>query len=110
MNPGWVYIVTNKPQGYVGVTSDLEGRIWEHRTSVHRGFTDSYNCTRLVWYEDYDDTADAIHREKRLKNWNRAWKIRLIEEMNRSGRTSSKPSCREGDFRVLDIGVALRSA
>ena len=84
MNPGWVYIVTNKPQGvlYVGVTSDLEGRIWEHRNHIQRGFTDSYNCTRLVWYEDYPDITDAIHREKRLKFWKRAWKIRLIEDMN----------------------------
>ncbi|PIO96957.1 GIY-YIG nuclease family protein [Pleomorphomonas carboxyditropha] len=84
MNPGWVYIVTNKPQGvlYIGVTSDLEGRIWEHRNAVHRGFTHSYNCTRLVWYEDYGDITDAIYREKRLKTWKRAWKIGLIEEMN----------------------------
>ena len=84
MNPGWVYIVTNKPQGvlYIGVTSDLEGRIWEHRNHIHRGFTNSYNCTRLVWYEDYDDITDAIYREKRLKTWERAWKIRLVEEMN----------------------------
>jgi len=84
MNPGWVYIVTNKPHGvlYIGVTSDLEGRIWEHRNHIHRGFTNSYNCTRLVWYEDYDDITDAIYREKRLKTWERAWKIRLVEEMN----------------------------
>jgi putative endonuclease len=84
MNPGWVYIVTNKPKGvlYVGVTSDLEGRIWEHRNGVYPGFTSRYNCFRLVWYEDYDDITDAIHREKRLKTWNRAWKIRLVEDMN----------------------------
>ena len=84
MNPGWVYIVTNKPQGvlYVGVTSDLEGRIWEHRTHVYRGFTDSYNCTRLVWYEDYDEIVDAIAREKQVKHWKREWKIKAIEEMN----------------------------
>ncbi len=84
MNPGWVYIVTNKPQGvlYIGVTSDLEGRIWEHRNGIHRGFTSHYNCSRLVWYEDYDDITDAIHREKRLKAWNRVWKIKLVEEMN----------------------------
>jgi putative endonuclease len=84
MNPGWVYIVTNKPKGvlYIGVTSDLEGRIWEHRKHIHRGFTNNYNCTRLVWYEDYNDITDAIHREKRLKTWKRDWKIRLVEEMN----------------------------
>jgi len=84
MNPGCVYIVTNKPRGvlYVGVTSDLERRIWEHRNGLYRGFTDSYNCKRLVWYEDHDEITEAIHREKRLKNWNRAWKIKLIEEMN----------------------------
>jgi putative endonuclease len=84
MNPGRVYIVTNKPKGvlYVGVTSDLEGRVWEHRNGVYPGFTSRYNCSRLVWYEDYDDITDAIHREKRLKTWNRAWKIRLVEDMN----------------------------
>ena len=84
MNPGCVYIVTNKPRGvlYVGVTSDLERRIWEHRNGLYRGFTDSYNCKRLVWYEDHDEITEAIHREKRLKNWNRAWKIQLVEEMN----------------------------
>ena len=84
MNPGWVYIVTNKPKGvlYVGVTSDWEGRVWEHRNGVYPGFTSRYNCSRLVWYEDYDDITDAIHREKRLKTWNRAWKIRLVEDMN----------------------------
>jgi len=84
MKSGCVYIVTNKPQGvlYVGVTADLEGRIWEHRNHIFRGFTDSYNCTRLVWYEDCGDIAEAIHREKRLKFWKRAWKIRHLEEMN----------------------------
>ncbi|CAI9404491.1 hypothetical protein ANOBCDAF_04629 [Pleomorphomonas sp. T1.2MG-36] len=84
MNPGWVYIVTNKPRGvlYVGVTSDLEGRIWEHRNHVYCGFTDSYNCTRLVWYEDYDEITDAIAREKQVKHWKREWKIKAIEEMN----------------------------
>lgn len=84
MKPGWVYILTNKPQGvlYVGVTSDLEGRIWEHRNHVHQGFTDSYNCTQLVWYEDYDEITDAILREKQIKHWKRAWKVQLIEEMN----------------------------
>ena len=86
MKSGCVYIVTNKPQGvlYVGVTSDLEGRIWEHRTHVYRGFTDSYNCTRLVWYEDYDEIVDAIAREKQVKHWKREWKIKAIEEMNPS--------------------------
>ena len=84
MNPGWVYIVTNKPQGvlYVGVTSDLEGRIWEHRNHVFHGFTDSYNCTRLIWDEDYDEIVDAIAREKQVKHWKREWKIKVIEEMN----------------------------
>ncbi len=84
MKPGWVYIVTNKPQGvlYVGVTSDLEGRIWEHRNHVYRGFTGSYNCTRLVWYEDSGDITEAIYREKQLKHWKREWKVQLIEEMN----------------------------
>ncbi|WP_237152045.1 GIY-YIG nuclease family protein [Oryzibacter oryziterrae] len=81
---GYVYIVTNRPNGvlYIGVTADLERRILEHRSRAAPGFTARYGCDRLVWYEDYPDISDAIQREKRLKTWNRAWKIRLIHEMN----------------------------
>ena len=76
----WVYIVTNKPNGtlYVGVTSDLPRRIWEHREGVADGFTKRYALKRLVYAEPHDDMLAAIQREKNLKHWSRAWKVRLI--------------------------------
>lgn len=79
-----VYILASKRNGtlYVGVTSDLRKRIWEHREGFVEGFTKKYNVHRLVYYELFDDMYNAITREKRLKKWNRAWKIRLIEEKN----------------------------
>lgn len=80
----YVYILASKPRGtlYVGVTSDLMRRIWEHRTGVLPGFTSEYKVTKLVWYEQHDTAASAIHREKRLKKWKREWKIELIENAN----------------------------
>lgn len=79
-----VYILASKRNGtlYIGVTSDLRKRIWEHREGFVEGFTKKYNVHRLVYYELFDDMYNAITREKRLKKWNRAWKIRLIEEKN----------------------------
>ena len=67
---------------YVGVTNDLVRRIYEHRTKAVPGFTSKYNITRLVWFEMYDDPISAISREKELKKWKRAWKIKLIEATN----------------------------
>ena len=80
----YVYIVTNKPHGtlYIGVTSDLMRRIWQHRVHAVPGFTDRYNLERLVWFEMHDNPIEAIRREKALKRWNRAWKIELIEKAN----------------------------
>ena len=80
----YVYILSNKTRGtlYIGVTNDLLRRMWEHRTHAPSGFTDRYNLTRLIWYEQYAEPADAIRREKALKRWNRAWKIDLIEKTN----------------------------
>lgn len=79
-----VYILASGRIGtlYVGVTSDLVGRVWQHREHVVDGFTRKYGVTRLVWYELHGDMHSAIAREKRIKKWNRAWKIRLIEEKN----------------------------
>ena len=79
-----VYILASKPNGtlYIGVTSNLPKRIWEHREAVIDGFTKEYGVKTLVWYEMHDNAESAITREKRLKKWNRAWKIRLIEEKN----------------------------
>jgi putative endonuclease len=72
---GYVYIITNHKKGtlYIGVTSDLEGRIYEHREGLTPGFASRYGCTRLVWYEEHDHISDAIQREKSLKRWYRAW-------------------------------------
>lgn len=84
MKPGFVYIVTNRPNGvlYTGVTSNLEVRVYQHRTGTFDGFSKKYGCNRLVWFEAHDDIAEAIHREKRIKTWLRAWKVRLILEAN----------------------------
>ncbi|HOV05568.1 MAG TPA: GIY-YIG nuclease family protein [Kaistiaceae bacterium] len=79
-----VYIVTNRRNGtlYIGVTSDLAKRISEHRYSLADGFSKKYGTTHLVYFEMHETMADAILREKQMKKWNRAWKIRLIERRN----------------------------
>jgi putative endonuclease len=79
-----VYILTNKRNGtlYIGVTSDLANRIWEHKNNMVEGFTKKYNLHRLVWYELHDDMESAIIHEKRLKEYKRSWKLKLIESMN----------------------------
>jgi putative endonuclease len=80
----FVYILASRIGGtlYIGVTNDLIRRVFEHKSKFVRGFTKRYDVVRLVYYEQYEDIEQAILREKRLKNWNRAWKIRLIEEKN----------------------------
>jgi putative endonuclease len=79
-----VYILANSRDGtlYIGVTSDLFGRIVLHKQDLIEGFTKRYGVHRLVYYEMHETMPVAIRREKRLKKWNRAWKIRLIESMN----------------------------
>jgi putative endonuclease len=79
-----VYILASKRNGtlYIGVTSDLIKRIWEHKNDVVDGFSKRYKVHQLVWYELHDSMASAIEREKRLKEWKRAWKLRLIESTN----------------------------
>jgi putative endonuclease len=67
---------------YIGVTSDLVKRIWEHKTDIVEGFTKRYGVHRLVWYELHDSMEAAIEREKRLKDWKRIWKLELIESNN----------------------------
>jgi putative endonuclease len=81
---GWVYIMTNQRNGtlYIGVTSDIARRAWQHRHSVVDGFTKRYRLGRLVWVERHDTIAAAIRREKTMKHWPRAWKLRLIEAEN----------------------------
>ncbi len=81
---GWVYIITNRSNGilYVGVTSDLVRRVAEHRAGEVAGFTQRYGLKRLVWFERHDEIVGAIAREKAIKQWKRAWKIRLIVRDN----------------------------
>ena len=84
MRGGWVYIMTNRPNGtlYLGVTGDLVRRAWEHRQGVAEGFTRRHGLKRLVWFERHDDIRAAIQREKTMKHWPRAWKVRLILAAN----------------------------
>ena len=80
----FVYILTNRPRGvlYIGVTNDLIRRVAEHRLKIAQSFTKRHDVTRLVYFECFDQIEQAIHREKRLKKWTRAWKISLIEKDN----------------------------
>ncbi|HPR53288.1 MAG TPA: GIY-YIG nuclease family protein [Deltaproteobacteria bacterium] len=84
MKQGYVYILANKRNGtlYVGVTSDITKRIYEHKNNLIEGFSKRYNVHELVYYEVHDNIESAILREKQIKKWNRRWKLRLIEEMN----------------------------
>jgi len=80
----YVYILASKRNGtlYIGVTSNLIKRIYEHKNNLVEGFTKRYQVHNLVYYEIYEDVREAILREKRMKKWNRRWKIELIEKMN----------------------------
>jgi putative endonuclease len=80
----WMYILASALGGtlYIGVTNNLVRRTYEHRMGLADGFTKKYGIHRLLYFEQYNDVETAIQREKRLKKWNRAWKIRLIEESN----------------------------
>ena len=84
MRGGYTYIMTNKPFGvlYIGVTADIIARVLAHREGRGSKFVTKWGCTRLVLIEPHDTIQDAITREKALKNWNRAWKLQLIVEMN----------------------------
>lgn len=81
---GFIYILASKRRGtiYIGVTSDLAKRIWQHKNNTVEGFTDKYDVKLLVYYEAFDEITNAIEREKQLKRWHRQWKINLIEENN----------------------------
>ena len=91
-----VYALASRYYGtlYIGVTSDLMARLWQHRNNAIPGFTSRYGVYRLVYFEMYDDMEHAIAREKQLKNWRRAWKINLINEAN-------------ADWHDLAVGLGL---
>ena len=84
MNQYYVYILSSKRNGtlYIGVTSHLVKRIWEHKNKVIEGFTSRYGVDKLVYFEEYQEIKLAIQREKRLKEWPRKWKLNLIEQNN----------------------------
>lgn len=80
----YVYMMASKKNGtiYVGVTSDLKKRVWQHKNNVVEGFTEKYDVHNLVWYEHHENAESAITKEKRMKDWHREWKIKRIVEMN----------------------------
>ena len=84
MNQYFVYILTNKSSKvlYIGVTNNLERRMYEHKNKMIDGFTKRYNLTKLIYFEEASDIRSAIEREKQLKNWHRDWKIKLINNFN----------------------------
>jgi putative endonuclease len=81
---GYVYILASQRNGtlYVSVTADLRQRIWQHKSKTAAGFTNKHDVQLLVWFERHEEITAAIHREKQIKRWNRAWKLRLIEAEN----------------------------
>ena len=81
----YIYILASQKNGtlYIGVTNDLERRVLEHKQKRNEGFSSKYNVNMLVYFESFQYINDAILREKRLKRWNRQWKINLIEEENK---------------------------
>lgn len=85
MKTYYVYILASQHYGtlYIGVTNNLQRRLYEHINKVNKGFTEKYNVHHLVYFEEHLEILEAIQREKQLKKWKRAWKIRLIEERNR---------------------------
>ncbi|MDT0630263.1 GIY-YIG nuclease family protein [Rubrivirga sp. S365] len=115
--PGYVYLLASRRNGtlYVGVTSDLVRRVAEHRGGAVAGFTADYAVHRLVYVEAHADVQDAIRREKQIKKWRRAWKLRLIEESNSAWRdlyadwcealTRSRPAPRNRPSPVHERGA-----
>ncbi|OJW53904.1 MAG: hypothetical protein BGO67_07500 [Alphaproteobacteria bacterium 41-28] len=90
-----IYMMTNKPNGtlYIGVTSHLIQRVFQHKNGITPGFTDRYNCKKLVYYEFFDDMENAILREKKLKGGPRKQKVRLIESINPEWIDLYEPIC-----------------
>ena len=88
----YVYILASKIRGtlYIGVTNDLQRRVYEHKMGLKKGFTFKYGVNKLVYFETFQDVNEAIDREKKLKKWNRAWKIELFEKENPSWQDLAK--------------------
>ena len=84
MKKYFVYILASKRNGtlYIGVTNDIVRRMYEHKNSLIKGFTEKYKVDKLVYFEEYNNVNEAIHREKSLKKWKREWKIEIIEKNN----------------------------
>ena len=95
----FVYIMTNKIQSvlYIGMTSKLKERIWQHKQKIRKGFTEKYNICKLVHYEVFDNPEAAIKKEKQIKKWERQWKVNLIEE-----NTSVSATLKEQLFQWVD--------
>jgi putative endonuclease len=102
MKTGYVYIMSNfkRTTFYIGVTSDLASRIYQHRAGELDGFTKRYHLKYLVYYEDAGTIVDAIAREKQLKNWHREWKINLIKSKNPEMKDLSNDVLGEGKLDV----------
>ena len=96
MEESFVYILASRRNGtlYVGSTTDLVKRIWEHKNKVILGFTAKYNVNQLVYYELHQDIMEAARRERRLKNWCRKWKLNIIEKFNPTWRDLYNEICR----------------
>jgi putative endonuclease len=88
----YVYILASQRNGtlYTGSTDSLTNRVWEHQHSVRPGFTSKYGVKQLVWFERHGSREDAFRRERRIKKWERLWKIRMIERFNPSWRDLSE--------------------
>ena len=94
----YVYIMTNRPKTlYVGVTSDLKRRVYQHKQKLVHGFTKKYNPTRLAWYEQTSDVTSAIAREKQIKGWRRSKKVDLVESLNPRWKDLSMGWCEDVD-------------
>jgi putative endonuclease len=103
MKTAWVYLLASGRNGtlYVGVTSALESRIWQHKHDVFRGFTRTYGVKTLVWFDTFDTIEAAIRFEKQLKRWRRDWKLALIEKENPDWR-----DLYEDFFKALPEGIS----